>query len=44
MCNENNNEQIKQYPHLYKKDQEIKEELISQSPELEDIAILNNYK
>lgn len=44
MCSEETNEDIKQYPNLYKKAQMIKEELIHNYPELNNSVFLENYK
>lgn len=44
MCSEETNEELKQYPNLYKKALAIKDELIKQYPELENSIVLNNYK
>lgn len=44
MCSEDTNEDLKQYPNLYKKAQALREELIKQYPELENSVVLENYK
>ncbi len=43
MCSEKTNDELKKYPHLYKKAQAIKDELIANFPQLKENDFLKNY-